>query len=446
MRYVDEKVRAVLQAWTDTFPSNHVKDYSNSIRQYFNDICLMNDCIIKLISEHRNVFIFSTDNLTEAEALDLFKENFLESSLISDTWEETAEKFISQRGNRRTLLIISGNDVSVRQKCLNTFKKMTKIGSFFRTCEAVSDPNPLKGQDNWSGGMQLSDYFYAFPGMRRPDILRLYALTGGTYMFIRDIDENSDYDQALDMLLRYDSLYSSYLPDLLEKSFRTPESYYPILYSISKGNHRLSEIAKDTDLPYNKCGNCLEALINNGFVVPVREKDKKNTSLYYCSNTYVTSWFRYIYKNRYYQIADKEKLNKIIRDDIDDAIAMPVFLEACMRFLKKSERDYLKPFQEEKNLIVEKNIRGENSYGEGIKIDLSVSAGYTTLFCVFPESVKSTFKKKELKDIIEAVRISFPGTEKELTVFSVNRFSDWCVHYSKYDDYLHEVTLERLRY
>ena len=101
MRYVDEKVRAVLQAWTDTFPSNHVKDYSNSIRQYFNDICLMNDCIIKLISEHRNVFIFSTDNLTEAEALDLFKENFLESSLISDTWEETAEKYISQRGNRR---------------------------------------------------------------------------------------------------------------------------------------------------------------------------------------------------------------------------------------------------------------------------------------------------------------------------------------------------------
>ncbi len=117
-----------------------------------------------------------------------------------------------------------------------------------------------------------------------------------------------------------------------------------------------------------------------------------------------------------------------------------------MRFLKKSERDYLKPFQEEKELTLEKNLRGVNYTGEEIKIDLSVSVGYATLLCVFPESVESTFKKKELKDIIDAVRSSFPGTANELTIFSVNRFSDWCVHYSKYDDYLHEVTLERLRY
>ena len=33
-----------------------------------------------------------------------------------------------------------------------------------------------------------------------------------------------------------------------------------------------------------------------------------------------------------------------------------------------------------------------------------------------------------------------------IIVFSIERFSDWCVHEAKRNLWLHEVTLERLRY
>ena len=35
--------------------------------------------------------------------------------------------------------------------------------------------------------------------------------------------------------------------------------------------------------------------------------------------------------------------------------------------------------------------------------------------------------------------------DTEIVIFSVNRFSDWCVHQASIDCYLHLVTAERLK-
>ena len=65
---------------------------------------------------------------------------------------------------------------------------------------------------------------------------------------------------------------------------------------------------------------------------------------------------------------------------------------------------------------------------------------------VFPQSLSIRFTKKELQIILSAVRALDPFVDAEVTIFSLERFSDWCVHESARRGNLHEVTMDRLRY
>ena len=69
-----------------------------------------------------------------------------------------------------------------------------------------------------------------------------------------------------------------------------------------------------------------------------------------------------------------------------------------------------------------------------------------TEITVFPQSLSIRFTKKELQKILSAVRALDPFVDAEVTIFSPERFSDWCVHESARRGYLHEVTMDRLRY
>ena len=69
-----------------------------------------------------------------------------------------------------------------------------------------------------------------------------------------------------------------------------------------------------------------------------------------------------------------------------------------------------------------------------------------TKIYVFPQSLSIRFTKKELQKILTVVKEYDPFVDAEVTVFGLERFSDWCVHESARRGFLHEVTLDRLRY
>ena len=56
------------------------------------------------------------------------------------------------------------------------------------------------------------------------------------------------------------------------------------------------------------------------------------------------------------------------------------------------------------------------------------------------------FTKKEMQAVLKAIEKLVSLYSTEITVFSLERFSDWCVHESAKRDYLHEVTMNRLSY
>ena len=82
-------------------------------------------------------------------------------------------------------------------------------------------------------------------------------MTGGIPAVIKELDAEKPLEENLRALLRYDSAFTTYLPEWMCEHFRTPESYYPILCSMAKGKRRLSDIAHDVGFPNNKCLNYL---------------------------------------------------------------------------------------------------------------------------------------------------------------------------------------------
>jgi hypothetical protein len=63
-----------------------------------------------------------------------------------------------------------------------------------------------------------------------------------------------------------------------------------------------------------------------------------------------------------------------------------------------------------------------------------------------PQSLTMRYTKAEMQAILRAVKGTVSLFETEITVFGLERFSDWCVHESAKREYLHEVTMDRLRY
>ncbi|MBQ1389727.1 MAG: hypothetical protein IIY78_08885 [Clostridia bacterium] len=85
--------------------------------------------------------------------------------------------------------------------------------------------------------------------------------------------------------------------------------------------------------------------------------------------------------------------------------------------------------------------------GFRFKIDCIIENNGKTLVCVFPHSFDEKITKEQLEHHIN-VSSSYGSlcSEVSLVVFSVNRFSDWCVHQASVYDQLFCVPLERLKY
>ena len=123
--------------------------------------------------------------------------------------------------------------------------------------------------------------------------------------------------------------------------------------------------------------------------------------------------------------------------DLDKAIALRSFHEACLRFLGDGEKASLKS---------QRAIPVEMPDGSRVILYCREDPLSRTEVTVFPQSLSIRFTKKELQKILSVVKKVDPFVDAEVTIFSPERFSDWCVHESARRGYLHEVTMDRLRY
>ena len=417
---------------------------SNSIRVYGQSGSGKTHFVQELVRNHRGFYYMSFAGLTQEEALRKFVRLYLTEDAIVSNWEEAAKAFTALRDHRRTLLIFEDELQELQQECKQAFAPYTRRKGLFRIGEISREKTPKYEFQIPISIFSVADFLENLPSFSRPDMVRLYALTGGFPAVVKDMDEKRSFEENVRQLLAYDSAFSTYLPQRMRDYFRSPESYYPLLRSMAFGRNRLSEMAKDTGFANNKCGKYLDALIEAGFVRA--EYDGGTYAKYYLTSSYYVAWARYAYLCSAEQIARPEKHLQFVLSDLDEAIAVPAFQKACLRFLNSGEEDKAGKKQKNKKPEIHKSIPIEFSDGNAAVLDYHEENGHYPEIYVFPRTLTTRITKAELKMILKAVEEICEPPNLYLAVFSMERFSDWCVHESAKREYLHEVTMDRLRF
>ena len=398
----------------------------------------------EFVRSHAYAFYISFGKLPKKEALSAFMKTYIPDVAGIDTFEDAVDAFMEKRSGRPTLLVFEQEYTKAMAECKNCFWKYIASLPNVKDCY-ITDGNAMGDYNVKVRHRTVADFFKAFPDYSREDVMRIHALTGGILGVAKELNQSADYDENVRTLLKYDSAFSTYLPSWLTECFRSPESYYPILKSMADGHCHLSEIAKDVGFANNKCLTYIEALIKNDFVFADKPKGSKQ-STYHIANSYIAAWCRYVYGKNILQVTDPDRLFDYVRSDIDKSLAVPSFRAACMRFIDEAPKTELFDFRCSKAVEVKKSAAFKFRDGSRVVMDLCVKTDYSSFYFVFPHTLDERYTKEYMEKIYKVVNKFDSIYNSHITVFSLSRFSDWCVHEASVNDWLHLVTMERLKY
>lgn len=397
------------------------------------------------VRSHASAFYISFENLSEQEALEEFRLQYVPDAPAFADWNQAVDAFIAKRNKRTTFLFFENESSEAMRQCDHAFRRYLYHTKYVRACYISFERVFWDERDVEVKYRTLAHYFQAFPGYSRQDLLRLHAMTGGILSVAKELDDKYSFEENVRKLLAYDSAFTNTLPTWLAQSFRSPESYYPIFRSIAGGHHRLGEIAKDVGFPNNKCGKYLEALIQHGYVYTEKTESGKQ-STYHLANSYYASWARYAYQKKALQVGDPGKLYAYLIGDIDVTVALPAFQSACRRFIDRATKDYLVYYRRSRIKSIQKNVSLKTYSGQEVLLDLFVDTDDAAFVFLFPHTMDTRCTKIEIQDLYSALERIGYYYNTHFIVFSIERFSDWCVHEAKKNNWLHEVALERLKH
>ncbi len=397
-----------------------------------------------------NVLYLSFAGQTQEEALATFQQMYLPNMEPLPDWEQTAAAYMKEHASSYKLLIFEDENNPVSNACYAAFGKHMQEGSASIVFCLIGEKD-IGGIEDGIFPMRyrtLAEYCKLFSAYDKKDIVRLFGLTEGIPAIAKELDTKKSYEENLKTLLAYDSAFSTYLPKLLCETFRTPESYAPIIASIARGKHRLSEIAKDIGFPNNKCGTYLNALIQHGFVT--EEKNEPGTwARYYLSNSYFIAWGRYVYGKQSLQLVKSDILMQLVKETLDEAVALPALHAACTRYIQNVPKRKLSPIcslTDPDADNTKKAVPVKLRDGSTIILDYYGSEDGESLFGIFPHDLNKRYTKEDYTQITKAIRRYEGLNSAYIFLFSLYRFSDWIVHKAAYNDLLYPVTVERLKY
>ena len=402
------------------------------------------------IKKHpRKTRYFSFDKLDGKQGRLSFCRVFELTLDTSETWEDIGKAFHNKYHNA-TLLIIFDDIEGYPEKhefyhAVSRYVDLKRIAvCWIVRGDPLADCYAANGEVRIGVKYRtLGDYFKVLPTYSRKDILRLFTLTDGILPILYELDGSEPLESNIGRLLRYDSAFSTFLPKLLDESFRSPESYFPIIASIANGKHRLSEIAKDAGYPNNKCLTYLNALKDACIVIESHLHNNNRVS-YELRYTYYAAWGRYVYGNKAMQIRDPEQLVNTVIEDIDKGLTLQAFQRACYRYLQHGTKEVLRVQRSQSDPHIIRDVKVIN--GDGLKLTYCEIADEQSLFTIIPDDLEMRYTREDLSKIRKTVLKLPGGYDNQIVLFSMNRFNDWIVHQAHLDDELHLVTIERLKY
>lgn len=311
--------------------------------------------LIKEFIKDKNALFFMASEELESQNIDKLKElvadfcdnNMLRNAKITN-WEDLFETFIKHDTKEKKILVIDEFQYlskknsafpSIFQRIWDEYFENENVmlilcGSIINMMEnqILNYGSPLYGRRTAQIKLkQIKFKYYSefFIGLSDQELIELYSVTGGVPKYIELFDGNGNiYDMISENILNRESFLYEEPNFLLSKEVYEIGTYFSIIKTIAKGNHKLSKIASNLSISQSSISGYLKTLSDLDIIkreVPITEKnpEKSKKGLYIIKDNYIEFWFKFVYPYMSYIEMDKLKYveSKIKQNIIDNHIS-----------------------------------------------------------------------------------------------------------------------------
>lgn len=247
---------------------------------------------LQFCSEHKECLYFSFKNLHTDFALRVFCDAHPDIFADCKSWTDFFDRLKCYGNKKRPLVFFDNagerNDKDDFYAALNSFLESNNtitVVLLGRPWETL--PVPVK---------EISAEFFSMPQLADVCSLNdntaasLYCITSAIPALLSLYDNKQSFEDNVRAFLHTDSAFYRLMTSWMNESFRIPESYNTLLYAMANGHNRISEIAKFSGFPKNKCDKYIKSLIEHGSAIKVLGEN--GHTKYYPANSYLTLWYK----------------------------------------------------------------------------------------------------------------------------------------------------------
>lgn len=203
--------------------------------------------------------------------------------------------------------------------------------------------------------ISFSNYNEFFNGKGRDELIQYYAITGGVPKYIEALKNENDIFVGIrkNILSKQSFLYEEPI-FLLEKEVSEIGSYFSIIKTIARGNHKMGHISSTLGVSQTNLTKYLSTLINLDLIerqVPITESnpEKSKKGLYFIKDNFIEFWFKFIYPYRsYIEMDDIDYVMTNIKDHFIENHVSFIYERICMGTIWDLNKTNQLPFKIQK--------------------------------------------------------------------------------------------------
>lgn len=259
--------------------------------------------------------------------------------------------------------------------------------------------------------------------LEQRDALRIIAMTDGIPALVDLFRLDLSFEENIQNIFVAGSPYLQYTEENLRREFRSPESYNTLLYGLSIGYNRISQLAEFSGYPKNKCDKYLKALDAAGYIEKEQKRDEAGTvRTHYClKGGYLRVWYQLYFPRQH------EFIDPLSKDDmkdlvfwIDDCATKYYFRKLCWRWFSRNASGFYGD-----GSVASENPAQRDITINGVQIDFIQHGKDRDLYMKIWDDPESGFPKELFQKIEKATTTKRPFYDNIYFLFSIGRVCNY---------------------
>lgn len=391
-------------------------------------------------AENSESLYFSFRNISADFAVKAFSERYSDIFCDCNAWSEFFNSLRIYAKEKHPTVFFDGvgerNDKADFYTALITFLEEAENGGTIvvlinRPWEQIEIPRDSVSIEPFST-QEISETL----SVNDKESVNIFLLTGGNTELVAAYDTAISFEENVKSMLCIRSPFYRLHSDKMRECFRTPESYNTLLNAMTNGCNRISELAKFSGYPKNKCDKYIKSLCEFGLVRKTPEKS--GHTKYYPTDSYIALW----YSTLLTAVPNPdghfgEAVYNRFMNYFNGMILSVFYKEMCAYWLDKNINSISTEYIDTKDSSYQNIKIGNVVFDFAYEKKRSVYAYYDT-------GVNSSLTQALWKEIEKSTTKNRPFYENEYIICTVNRVPDSYWTLSRNYDNVHIVPLKSL--